>query len=182
MCFIDSVELDELHFPILVRGRRLVADTEGAGRTIGAPSGFCEYGPLGNCTLEVAYVADGFTNHAKGTRGGLHGAKNRNFLRAAGGELKELPACCDVILQPGETVVSYCSGGGGYGPPYERPLEQVKNDLEEGWITRKRANDVYGIIFDERGNIDESATDERRKALARRRIEEDGKEKGNPPP
>jgi hypothetical protein len=41
---------------------------------------------------------------------------------------------------------------------------------------------VYGIVFDERGNIDESATDERRKALARRRIEEDGKEKGNPPP
>jgi hypothetical protein len=67
------------------QGSPLVADTEGAGRTIGAPSGFCEYGPLGNCTLEVAYVADGFTNHAKGTRGGLHGAKNRNFLRAAGG-------------------------------------------------------------------------------------------------
>jgi len=175
MCFIDSVELDELHFPILVRGRRLVADTEGAGRTIGAPSGFCEYGPLGNCTLEVAYVADGFINHAKGTQGGLRGAKNRNFLRAAGGELKELPACCDIILQPGETVVSYCSGGGGYGPPYERPLEQVKNDLEEGWITRQRANEVYGIVFDERGNIDESATVERRKAFAQKRIEDDGK-------
>ena len=149
-----------------------MADTEGAGRTTGAPSGFCEYGPLGNCTLEVAYVADGATNHAKRTQGGLPGAKNRNFLKAAGGELKELPACCDIILQPGETVVSYCSGGGGYGPPYERPLEKVRHDVQEGWITKQRAIGVYGIVFDERGNIDESATRERRRALAQRRIED----------
>ncbi|MEE8110307.1 MAG: hydantoinase B/oxoprolinase family protein, partial [bacterium] len=32
LCFLDSVELDELHFPILVNTRRLVPDTEGAGR------------------------------------------------------------------------------------------------------------------------------------------------------
>jgi hypothetical protein len=31
---------------------------------------------------------------------------------------------------------------------------------------------VYGIVFDERGNIDEAATAERRKALAQRRIED----------
>jgi N-methylhydantoinase B len=120
----------------------------------------------------VAYVADGFINHAQGTQGGLQGAKNRNFLRAAGGELKELPPCCDVILQPGETVVSYCSGGGGYGPPYERPLEKVRHDFQEGWITKQRARDVYGVVFDERGNIDESATSQRRRALAKKRFED----------
>jgi N-methylhydantoinase B len=167
MCFIDSVELDELHFPILVRGRRLLADTEGAGRTIGAPSGFCEYGPLGNCTLEVAYVADGSINHAKGTQGGLFGAKNRNFLKTPGGELKELPACCDIILQPGETVVSHSSGGGGYGPPYERPVEKVRQDVQEGWITRERAKEVYRVVIGEHGNLDEAATSELRRRLGK---------------
>jgi N-methylhydantoinase B len=167
MCFIDSVELDELHFPILVKERRLVPDTEGAGRTIGAPSGYCEYGPLGGGKLEVAYVADGATNNAKGTQGGHDGARIRNYLRTSEGQMKELPACCDIILQPSETIVSYSAGGGGYGPPYERPVDKVKHDVEEGWITRKRAYDVYGVVFDGKGNIDEATTNERRKALAK---------------
>ena len=170
MSFIDSVELDELHFPILVKERRLVPDTEGAGRTIGAPSGYCEYGPIGGGTLEVAYVADGAIYSAKGTLGGSGGAKIRNYLKTANGELKELPPCCDVILQPGETIVSYSAGGGGYGPPYERPLDKVKHDVKEGWITKERAKDLYGVVFDEKGNIDEVATAECRKALAKRMV------------
>jgi N-methylhydantoinase B len=167
MCFIDSVELDELHFPILVKERRLVPDTEGAGRTIGAPSGFCEYGPLGGGKLEVVYVADGAINNAKGTQGGHDGAMIRNYLRTVDGELKDLPACSDVILQQGETIVSYSAGGGGYGRPYERPMEKVKQDVEEGWITKERAYEVYGVVCDEKGNLDEAATKKRRKALGR---------------
>jgi N-methylhydantoinase B len=166
MAFLDSVELDELHFPILVKTRRLVTDSEGSGRTIGAPTGFCEYGPLGGGTLEVAYVADGAVNSAKGTRGGHDGAKIRNYLRTADGTLKELPACADIILQPGESIVSYTSGGGGYGPPYERPIEKVKHDVEEGWITTQRAFEVYGVVFTGEGKIDEEATIARRRTLA----------------
>jgi N-methylhydantoinase B len=81
------------------------------------------------------------------------------------GELKDLPACSDVILQQGETIVSYSAGGGGYGVPYERPTEKVKQDVEEGWITKERAYGVYGVVFDEKGNLDEAATKKRRKAL-----------------
>ncbi|MFQ5693204.1 MAG: hydantoinase B/oxoprolinase family protein, partial [Nitrospinota bacterium] len=166
LCFIDSVELDELHFPILVRARRLVPDTEGAGRTTGAPSGYCEYGPVGGGRLEVAYIADGAIHNAKGTLGGHDGAKILNYRRTADGELKDLPACANIVLEPGETVVSYTAGGGGYGPPHERPVEKVRHDVEEGWITRARAFEVYGVVFDEEGNIDEAATAERRAALA----------------
>ena len=168
MCFIDSVELDELHFPILVKARYLVPDTEGAGRTIGAPSGFCEYGPSGGGTLEVAYVADGAINDAKGTLGGYDGAKIQNYLRNGDGEVEKLPACSDIILKPGETIVSYSSGGGGYGPPFERPAEKVKYDVEEGWITEERAEQVYGVVIDENGAIDEEATAKRRRALAKK--------------
>ena len=87
-------------------------------------------------------------------------------MRTKDGELKELPACSDIILQPGETVVSYSSGGGGYGPPYKRPVDKVKHDVKEGWVTKERARDVYGVVFDGEGNIDETATAKRRKALA----------------
>ena len=164
LCFIDSVELDELHFPILVKTRRLVPDTEGAGRTTGAPAGLCEYGPVGGGTLEVAYIADGAINNAKGTLGGGDGSKIRNYRRTADGELEELPACANIILEPGETVISYTAGGGGYGPPHERPPEKVGHDVEEGWITRKRAREVYGVVFDNGGKIDMPATAALRKA------------------
>ena len=167
MSYIDSVELDELHFPLLVKARRMVPDTEGAGRTIGASSGYCEYGPLGGGTLDAAYVSDGVVNNAKGTLGGHDGAKLQNHKRTVDGKLQELPACAVVTLQPGETVASYTAGGGGYGPPYERPVEKVKYDMEEGWITRQRAYDAYGVVFDEKGNIDEKATAQRRRSLAK---------------
>ena len=157
MCFIDSVELDELHFPFLVKERRLVADTEGAGRTIGAPSGYCEYGPVGNSELEVAYVADGATNNAKGARGGLGGAPIRNYVRRTNGKLEALPACADIIQQPGETVASY-SAGGGYGAPKSRPVEKVKYDVDEGWISRKRAREVYGVALTAAGEVDVETT------------------------
>jgi N-methylhydantoinase B len=170
MCSIDSLELHELHFPILIKARRLLPDTEGAGRTIGAPSAFCEYGPLGGGTLGVAYVTDGAINHAKGTRGGSDGARNRNYLRTIDGELKERQGACFLTLQPGETVVSYTAGGGGYGPPYERSLEHVRHDVEEGWITKQRAYEVYGVVFDVEGKIDQTATAERRRVLAKSSI------------
>lgn len=165
MCFIDSVELDELHFPFLVDERRLVEDTEGAGRTLGAPSGYCEYGPIGGGNLEVVYVADGAINNAKGTLGGFGGARIRNYHRKVDGELIELPACKDIILKPGEKIISYSAGGGGYGPPIERPAVHLKNDVEEGWISKQRAYEVYGVVLREDGSIDETATSERRRAL-----------------
>ncbi|MEE9257770.1 MAG: hydantoinase B/oxoprolinase family protein [bacterium] len=166
MCFVDSAELDELHFPILIKERRLLPDTEGAGRTVGAPSGYCEYGPVGGGDLEVVYVADGAVNPAKGTRGGLDGSPCRNYLKRPGRDLEELPACADIILKPEETVVSYCTGGGGYGPPIERPAAQVKYDVDEGWISKERAREIYGVVLNEDGSVDEAATAGRRKEIA----------------
>ncbi len=167
LCFVDSVELDELHFPVLVKTRRLVTDTEGAGRTRGAPSAVCEYGPIGGGTLEVSYITDGAINNAKGTVGGHEGAKPDNFRRLASGKLEELPKCATITLEPDESVLSHTSGGGGYGPPHERPVEKVAHDLAEGWITRRRAEKVYGLAFDAQGDVDVGETEKRRKTLAK---------------
>jgi N-methylhydantoinase B len=171
MCFIDSVELDELHFPLLVTARRLVRDTEGAGRTLGAPAGCCEYGPVAGASLDVVYTADGVRNSAQGTLGGGRGAAIRNYLRGADGGLRELPGMAAIHLAPGERVVAYCAGGGGYGPPHERPAARVKEDVEEGWISPERARDVYGVVFTSDGQVDVAGTAARRAALAGRGAE-----------
>ncbi len=143
LCFQDSVELDELYQPIEVTARRLLPDTEGAGRFRGAPSLFVEFGPTAGA-FEIGYVADGAFNPPKGVRGGLEGGRSQQFRRKPDGELESLPACAQVTIGPGERIVSVSTGGGGYGDPRARDRALVAKDLREGWITPERARDVYG--------------------------------------
>jgi N-methylhydantoinase B len=157
MLYVDSVEVDELSFPILVREQRIATDTEGAGRLRGAPSAFAEYGPV-DCELKVIYASDGHHNAAQGARGGLPGAASRQYRRTADGRLEALPGLGEVTLAPGETILSYSAAGGGYGDPRERDAERVRRDVAEDWVSRERARDVYGVEIDECGAVNAAAT------------------------
>lgn len=144
LCYLDSVEIDELRYPIRVVGRGIVIDTEGAGRFRGAPSGFCEYGPI-DAPIEAWFASDGSINAPLGVRGGLPGGRSGQFKRERDGTLAPLEPCGGVVLAPGETIVAYCCGGGGYGNPLDRDRKRVLEDVREGWITAERARDVYGV-------------------------------------
>jgi N-methylhydantoinase B len=144
LCYLDSVELDELRYPIRVHARGIVVDSEGAGRFRGAPSGFCEYGPVGT-SLEAWFASDGTINPPLGIRGGHAGGRSAQFKRGHDGRLEPLEPCGGVMLQPGETIVARCCGGGGYGDPVDRDPERVRDDVSEGWISGERARAVYGV-------------------------------------
>ena len=157
VCFQDSIELDELRQPIFVAERRLLPDTEGAGRSRGAPSALAVFGPT-EAPMCVAYVSDGNANPAQGTRGGGPGGTSDQFRQAADGARERLPNCAEVWLQPGEMIVSVSAGGGGYGDPRERDPERLRHDIAERWITPKRARDVYGVALAPDGSVDRAAT------------------------
>jgi N-methylhydantoinase B len=150
MCYQDSIEIDELRHPIFVHQRRLLPDTEGAGRFRGAVAAYAEFSPVG-CDMTVAYVSDGNLNPAKGTRGGGVGAPSSQFRRAANGSLEPVSNCAEILIRPSEAMVSYSCGGGGYGPPHERSVERVAHDVSEGWVSRERAEKVYAVAFGEHG-------------------------------
>lgn len=164
MCLLDSVELDELHFPIFIRSRCIVFESEGAGRATGAPAGYCEYGPIQGGSLSVSYIADGSVNGAKGARGGHGGANSRNQLRRVSGEIVDLPNCEHLTLSSGETVISYTPGGGGYGSPLERLPSKVREDVLERRISRHRADAIYGVVIGDDGEVDHVATELSRKS------------------
>jgi N-methylhydantoinase B len=166
MCHHDSIEVDELHHPILVHHRGLVSDSEGAGRFRGAPGIRVEFGPTDGCALDVLYTADGTVSPALGARGGQPGSLLVALKRTISGELEPLAPCGGVRLVPGETVISIASGGGGYGSPLERDPHRVKRDMDEGWITLARAGVVYGVAFDTAGSVDKAATLALRRRLA----------------
>lgn len=157
MCFIDSVELDELYQPIMVHERRILTDTEGAGRHIGAPSLRVEFGPVG-CDIDVAYVSDGRINPPRGVHGGGTGGGSDQFRRNHKGEMERLPAATTVRIHQGETIVSVCCGGGGYGAPTARDPQRTVKDIRDGWVSEARAREVYGVILDHDGFLDVEAT------------------------
>ncbi len=157
LCFVDSIELDELYQPIHVHARHIVKDTEGAGRHRGAPSLFVEYGPVG-CEIEAGYVSDGYSNKALGARGGGAGGGSEQFKRTADGTLEPLPPFAQLVIGRDETIISISCGGGGYGPPEERDPERVRHDVAERWISRQRAAEVYRVAVREDGTIDHETT------------------------
>lgn len=143
-CNLDSVELDELRQPIHVYSRKMLVDTEGAGKHVGAPSIAVEFGPVGT-GISVGYVSDGVDNPAKGARGGGDGGAANQYLIRPDGTHEKLDGCAQVTVNAGDRILSVSCGGGGYGPPNERDTDAILSDLEEGWITEKRAIDVYGL-------------------------------------
>lgn len=157
VCYQDSIELDELRQPIFVAERRLLVDTEGPGRTRGAPSAFALFGPT-EAAMCVAYVSDGNINPARGTRGGGEGGRSGQFIQRTDGTREGLPNCAEVWLQPGEMIGSISAGGGGYGVPFEREAARVSRDVAEGWISADRARAVYGVALAADGSVDMGAT------------------------
>jgi N-methylhydantoinase B len=155
--FRDSVEIDELAHPIRILEQRIIADREGAGRFRGAPAAYVEYGPVGT-SMEVMFNSDGSINPPQGARGGHDGACARQLKRGRTGELAELNNYARVFLEDGETVISECCSGGGYGPPEERDPEMVRADVIKGFVSRHRALAVYRVAVDERDQIDRERT------------------------
>ena len=139
---LDSVEMDELQYPILVHERRVPIDAEGPGEHRGAPGILVRFGPL-DCELTLLYASDGTFFAAQGVRGGGSGCAARQDKVRTDGSVEELPVFGAITISPGESVRSLSSGGGGYGDPANRDRDAVASDVREGWITPDRARAVY---------------------------------------
>ncbi|MBT3550279.1 MAG: hydantoinase B/oxoprolinase family protein [Rhodospirillaceae bacterium] len=157
MCYIDSVELDEIYTPIRVTKRHLIPDSEGAGRFRGAPGIEVELGPV-DCRMEAGFVADGNIHNPLGARAGGAAAHSDQFRRLPGGTLERLEQCSQIWIEDGETLVSIACGGGGYGDPKSRDADRVLRDVAEGLVSRERAAEIYGVIITEAMQIDGPAT------------------------
>ena len=149
---IDSIEVDEAMYPILVESRRIAQDTVGCGQWNGAPATEgCYYSLTGDMT--VAYCADGDTNAAKGVLGALEGAPSANWKRSANGNTEKLPSFHQETCKPGEAIVFRTCAGGGYGVPTRRDPQLVAGDVNRKWLSRERAEKVYavGLMFADNG-------------------------------
>lgn len=146
MMYKDSIEMVEQKYPLYVKEVRIHQDSEGAGRTRGAPGTFCVYGPR-DTSMRAFYVADSHVYPPAGVRGGWAGGRADVWKLDSSGDRTDLAPIGDVILEPGEWIVGVHVGGGGYGDPLEREAEAVLKDVLEGWVSEKKAREVYGVVM-----------------------------------
>jgi N-methylhydantoinase B/oxoprolinase/acetone carboxylase alpha subunit len=143
---LDSIEIDEAMYPILVNGRNIARDTMGAGRWNGAPSTEGSYRSLSG-DMNVAYCSDGDINAARGVLGGLGGEPVLNRKESRNGEIETLPSFHIEVAKPGENVLFRTCAGGGYGDPVRRDPERVAKDVNQRWLTAERAKAVYKVAL-----------------------------------
>ena len=127
------------------------------------------YGPKKR-PMSVAYSLEAQQNPPRGVRGGLASPATEVWMLNAAGERVEDPPVAALELQPGERIVSVSAGGGGYGDPFTRDPAAVLHDVLEGWVSRERAREVYGVIFDGEASdeslaVNVAQTNARREAL-----------------
>jgi N-methylhydantoinase B len=170
--FIDSSELCEQKYPLAVWEKVVRCDSEGPGRTRGAPGNVAIYGPI-RSPAEVQYFHDGVVNRAVGVHGGDSPSGPEAWHVATDGAWDFYTHSVGAVeLGAGESIVSLSAGGGGYGSPLQRDPQWVLIDVVDEYVTRERAESVYGVVLGgdsdrwETLTVDAAATAERRAQLA----------------
>lgn len=159
LMFRDSIELSELKYPFRVGQLRMRTDSEGAGRRRGAPGATVTFGPRWD-DMEAAYVTDCVSFPPRGTQGGGPAAANASFMITTAGEERTIPSLGAITLHPGEQIGQHSTGGGGYGHPWERESERVRQDVLAGFVSLERARAVYGVAFSSDQIVADLAVDE----------------------
>ena len=161
---IPQIEPIELQYPVRVRRTALRRDSGGAGTWRGGLGVEMAIEVLADVTLSVR--GDRILLPPPGVDGGRAGAPGFGRIEHADGTIERLaPRQSAVHLTAGDVFVIGTSGGGGLGPPQDRSPELVAADVTEARVSIAAAADDYGVVIDERGRVDASATRLRRATM-----------------
>lgn len=159
-------EVEEAKYPLRVTRRALEPDSGGPGTYRGGLALIKEYVPVIPGCRVVVWLERTVTA-AWGAEGGLAGRVARCVVDPGGPQEAVFTKANHLPVPPGTTVRCYTAGGGGYGPPWKRPVQMVLEDLLDGYITRAGAERDYGIRFVGTSDVvDEAATRRAREEMA----------------
>jgi N-methylhydantoinase B len=153
---ITPVEVLESQYPVRISRFELITDSGGPGRYRGGLSYRREYEAL--VPASVRRRAERGRFPGRGTAGGHDGSLARVRIRRADGRAEDMPVAGSYELATHDVLTIEGSGAGGYGDPRTRPAELVLADVRAGLVTAEAAAEHYGVVIDERLEIDEPAT------------------------
>ena len=163
---LDSVEVDESMYPIIIESRGVIEGSQGFGEYEGAPSTGGVFYPLDH-DMTIVYAADGTSFPPRGVLGGGDGGKSESIKVVAGGDKVVLPAFAEEKIECGAKIEFAACGGGGYGDPLRRDPKRVASTVNRGWLSRTDAERVYKVALTDAAEPGLLAVDEVRTAALR---------------
>jgi N-methylhydantoinase B len=137
------VEVAEAEFPIHIERYGLVPDTGGAG----AHRGGLAIERAWRClTPDTSLIvrSDRAVHPPYGLAGGGPGAVSSNILVHADGSQETLPSMFSMTIGAGDLFVHRTAGGGGFGEPRDRDPARVADDVLDGKLSPRAAEEQYG--------------------------------------
>ena len=163
----NPVELMETKYPVVYERYGLIQDSGGPGRMRGGLG--TEAAVRMQKALNLSTRIERMHCRPWGLEGGKEGRGNRVEL-TVGGESQTDLVNAKVFtsrMAPGDVFKVLGGGGGGFGPPWERPAERVCADVRQGYVSRERALEDFGVALDpDTLEVDLVETDRLRKRLA----------------
>jgi N-methylhydantoinase B len=154
-----SNEAIEARFPLVVERYALVPDSGGAGRRRGGLGVERVVRARTDITLSTE-VARALCR-PWGLNGGRDGHANAVALRINAQWKTDISnvRMLTAQIKAGDAFRLRSGGGGGYGPPLDRPLMEVLNDVRQGYVSAHEAGVFYGVVMDPAtGRVNEPAT------------------------
>lgn len=160
--FNYSIELLEAKFPLRVHQYALnVTGGVGAGRHRGGFGSIREYEIL-SPTASFSASFGRSIERPWGLDGGSEGSCN-GFEVIRDGETIRGARMPTMALKRGDRVRLVTGGGGGFGEPRSRAVEEVAADVKGGYVSPEVARETYGVVVSASGEIDRAATDQLRR-------------------
>jgi N-methylhydantoinase B len=153
-------EQAEAKFPIMVERFELIPDSGGAGRHRGGLGIARTTRALTNVTVNTQ--SERSACPPWGLDGGGEATGNKVAFRVNNGWKDDFPNAKVLVaqLKPGDAFRISSGGGGGYGAPFERPVEDVREDVRQGYVSVQAAAERYGVVVDaETFAVNQAATD-----------------------
>src|SRR6266516_763205 len=163
-------EVIESLTPLVQYRRELRTDSGGPGLNRGGLGQWTEVGYRGDASWAVSAMIDRTCFPAAGLKDGKPGALGEFLVNGAS---RPRPKAL-ITLAPDARVQLNLPGGGGYGNPFQRPVELVLNDVVNGYVSLEAAERAYVVVIRYLGSqdqlvrppelyvIDEEATSARR--------------------
>ena len=157
--YIMPAEVCETRYPILVEQFSFNTEAGGAGQKRGG------YGLIRDYRITAPYVdlTATFGRHKFppwGAAGGADGSANAIEIQRAGQEQPERRSgkVARLRLARGDRARLITAVGGGYGDALERDPSAVARDVRDETLSIQRARRTYGVVFNEKGRVDDDAT------------------------
>ncbi len=151
-------EFTESRFPFRVEALGLAVNSGGPGRYRGGLGYQKDIRMLKDG--HFMSIADRSILACWGVKGGLAGQSFSVVIDPGGPDEREVDALADAEpVRAGELIRIRTTGGGGWGDPLERPLQEVAQDLRWGKVSMQGALRDYGVHVS--GTPDEPVLDER---------------------